>query len=122
MTSRNFSTLPALIFGTALAVTLSACSTGAPSVCTGGITALAFRASPAVYSTFQKDLNAIRADSEFTRRAKDPSNYDVHVSETADEFIFTFAMRPVMGERILDGRAVYVVDKSDGAVTIRSML
>jgi len=71
---------------------------------------------------FQKELDAIKADNDFTRRAKDPGNYEVYIAETDDEFIFTFIMRPKKGERILDGRSVYAVSKHDGSGALRSIL
>jgi hypothetical protein len=100
----------------------SACSSEAPPVRSDRISALALRASPAAYAMFQGELDRTRIANDFTRRAKDPENYDVYITETSDEFLFAFVMKPERGERILDGRSVYAVSKKDGAATIRSML
>jgi len=121
MDSRGISTLRALAFATVLAVTVSACSSESPSTRSGSTSALALRASPAAYPMFQQELDAIKADNDFTRRAKDPGNYEVYIAETGDEFLFTFIMRPKKGERILDNRSVYAVSKNDGSATLRSM-
>ena len=122
MNSRVLSTLRALAFSTAIAVMMLACSAKSPSARSGSISALALRASPTAYAMFQKELDAIKADNDFTRRAKDPGKYEVYIAETDDEFLFTFIMRPKKGERILDGRSVYAVSKHDGSGTLRSML
>jgi len=100
----------------------SACSPKAPPSRPERISALALKASPAAYAMFQRELNAIKADNDFTIRMKDPANYDVYVWETPDDFLFSFSVRPLKGERILDGRSVYAVNKKDGVATLRSML
>jgi hypothetical protein len=122
MKSRSFSRIRTLAIGTAIALACSACSSEAPPARSDRISALALKASPAAYAMFQNELDRTPADNDFTRRAKDPKNYDVRITETSDEFLFAFVMRPERGERILDGRSVYAVSKKDGVATVRSML
>jgi hypothetical protein len=121
MKPKSFSKMRALAIGAAVAVLCSACSSEAPSR-PERISALALKASPAAYALFQKDLDEVKADNDFTMHLKNPANYDVYVSETSDDFLFSFSVRPMKGERLLDGRSVYAVSKRDGAATIRSML
>ena len=111
-----------LAIGLFVAVLCSACSSGAAPPRPERISALALKASPAAYALFQKELDQIKADNDFTIRLKDPANYDVYVWETTDDFLFSFSVRPLKGERILDGRSVYGVSKADGVATLRSML
>jgi hypothetical protein len=118
----GISTLRVLAFGAAVSAAMLACSSESPSVRPVAISALALKASPAAYAMFQKELDAIKADNDFTKRAKDPGNYEVYITEADDEFLFTFIMRSKKGERILDGRSVYAVNKNDGSATLRSML
>jgi hypothetical protein len=122
MKFRVFPRIRALAIVGAVAVMCSACSSEAPPVRSDRISALALRASPAAYAMFQGELDRTRITNDFTRRAKDPENYDVYITETSDEFLFAFVMKPEGGERILDGRSVYAVSKKDGVATIRSML
>ncbi len=122
MKFRFFPRIRALAIVGAVAVMCSACSSEAPPVRSDRISALALRASAAAYAMFQGELDRTRIANDFTRRAKDPENYDVYITETSDEFLFAFVMKPERGERTLDGRSVYAVSKKDGAATIRSML
>jgi hypothetical protein len=121
MKPKSFSKMRALAIGAAVAVVCSACSSEAP-LRPERISALALKASPAAYALFQKDLDEVKPDNDFTMRLKNPANYDVYVSETSDDFLFSFSVRPMKGERLLDGRSVYAVSKKDGAATIRSIL
>lgn len=122
MKLRVFPRMRALAIVGAVAVMCSSCSSEVPPTRSDRISAVALRASPAAYAMFQSDLDRTRIANDFTRRAKDPENYDVYITETSDEFLFAFVMRPERGERILDGRSVYAVSKKDGVATIRSML
>lgn len=107
---------------TAVALMCSACSSKAPPSRPERISALALKASPAAYALFQKELDNVKADNDFTVRLKNPENYDVYVWETPDDFLFSFSVRPLKGERILDGRSVYSVSKKNGVAALRSML
>jgi len=111
-----------LAMAAATALMCLACSSEAPPARSDRISALALKASPAAFAMFQDELDRTRVANDFTRRAKDPQNYDVYITETSDEFLFAFVMRPKRGERILDGRSVYAVSKKDGLATVRSML
>lgn len=118
----RFSIRPLFLVVMILAVFGAACSSQPTSIHAGCISALALRSSPAAYALFEEELDAIKVDNDFTRHAKDPSNYDVAVSETTDDFVYAFSLRPRNGQRILDGRSVYVVSKSDGTPSLRSAL
>jgi len=122
MKPESFSRRRSLAMCAVVVVMLSACSSEAPASRPERISALALKASPAAYALFQKHLDDVKADNDFTIRLKNPENYDVYVSETADDFLFSFSVRPKKGERLLDGRSVYAVSKKDGAATIRSVL
>jgi uncharacterized lipoprotein len=112
----------ALAIAGAFALMCAACSPEVAPSRPERISALALKASPAAYALFEKDLDKVKADNDFTIRLKNPENYDVYVSETPDDFLFSFSVRPMKGERLLDGRSVYAVSKNDRVATVRSML
>lgn len=122
MKRESFPRIRILAVGMAVAVLCAACSSAAPESRPERVSALALKASPAAYALFQKHLDGVKADNDFTVRLKNPENYDVYVSETADDFLFSFSVRPMKGERLLDGRSVSAVSKKDGTATIRSVL
>jgi hypothetical protein len=106
----------------ALIITTCSCTSEESPTRSERISALALKASPAAYALFQRELDDVKADNDFGKRAKDPKNYEVYITEDADAFLFTFVMRHAKNERILDGRSVYAVSKKDGSATVRSIL